>query len=184
MWIFRSQYFSGDVQGGRSELPELLKERRPQALLDVRACDAVPPMSGLRPAPATPSRCCGPTPRRRACARARSPWPDALRFGPHTAKLLRAALVTRHRRAALARCRRLFLQLSELARAIESVGPLTYDLKLAAFVHVPLLARDGTSRRKGSSPVTLEELVHAGEAMLLEMVQLARQAVRENSRAS
>jgi pyroglutamyl-peptidase len=58
-------------------------------------------------------------------------------------------------------------------RAIEAVnndnGP-----RLAAFVHVPPLARSGAVRRKGFSRITLEELVDAGEAMLLEMVRLAR----------
>jgi len=51
--------------------------------------------------------------------------------------------------------------------------------RLAAFVHVPLLARDGAARRDASHRVTLEELVDAGEAMLLEMVKLTRRAVRE-----
>jgi pyroglutamyl-peptidase len=48
--------------------------------------------------------------------------------------------------------------------------------RLAAFVHIPPLARDGAPRRKGFSRVTLEQLVDAGEAMLLEMVRLARRA--------
>jgi pyroglutamyl-peptidase len=55
-------------------------------------------------------------------------------------------------------------------------------LRLAAFVHVPPLARDGAQQRKGPARrVTLEELVDAGEAMLLEMVRLARRAARENA---
>jgi pyroglutamyl-peptidase len=42
-------------------------------------------------------------------------------------------------------------------------------------VHIPLLARGAESRRKGAaSRVTLEQLVDAGEAMLLEMVRLTR----------
>ena len=103
--------------------------------------------------------------------------PDALMFGPHTAKLLRAALGSGidgrpSRDAGAYLCNYLSW------RAIEAVnagnGP-----RLAAFVHVPLLAREGTQRRK--SCVTLEELVDAGEAMLLEMVKLARQAVRETA---
>ena len=48
--------------------------------------------------------------------------------------------------------------------------------RLAAFVHIPPLARGGALRRKGFSRITLEELVDAGEAMLLEMVRLARRA--------
>jgi pyroglutamyl-peptidase len=39
---------------------------------------------------------------------------------------------------------------------------------------VPLLQRDGASARKGSTRVTLDELVDAGEAMLLEIVKLTR----------
>jgi pyroglutamyl-peptidase len=47
-------------------------------------------------------------------------------------------------------------------------------------VHVPLLARGGAPQRKGADHrITLEDLVDAGEAMLLEMVKLARQTVRD-----
>ncbi|MDP1867709.1 MAG: pyroglutamyl-peptidase I, partial [Bradyrhizobium sp.] len=42
------------------------------------------------------------------------------------------------------------------------------------------LARDGTRQRKDAHRVTLEELVDAGEAMLLEMVRLARRAALAN----
>jgi pyroglutamyl-peptidase len=46
-------------------------------------------------------------------------------------------------------------------------------------MHIPLLARGTESRRKGKAHrVTLEELVDAGEAMLLEMKRLTRAAVR------
>ena len=97
---------------------------------------------------------------------------DAKMFGPHTAKLLRAAVGTGldargSRDAGSYLCNYLSW------RAIEALdadsGP-----RLAAFVHIPLLARDGASRRKGMPRITLEELVDAGEAMLLEMVRLAR----------
>ncbi|MFZ5736113.1 MAG: pyroglutamyl-peptidase I, partial [Pseudomonadota bacterium] len=49
--------------------------------------------------------------------------------------------------------------------------------RLAAFVHVPLISRDGTAwpgRR-----ITAEHLVDAGEAMLLELVRLTRAARRD-----
>jgi pyroglutamyl-peptidase len=47
--------------------------------------------------------------------------------------------------------------------------------RLAAFVHVPPIAPNGASLRKGLTPrVRLEELVDAGEAMLLEMVRMTR----------
>jgi pyroglutamyl-peptidase len=97
---------------------------------------------------------------------------DAHRFGPHTAKLLRAADGTgidarASRDAGSYLCNYLSW------RAIEAVdarnGP-----RLAAFIHIPPLARSGAVRRKGSPRITLEERVDAGEAMLLEMVRLAR----------
>ncbi|WP_035671213.1 pyroglutamyl-peptidase I [Bradyrhizobium liaoningense] len=98
---------------------------------------------------------------------------DAMTFGPHTARLLRAARLTGidarpSRDAGAYLCNYLSW------RAIENVksgGP-----KLAAFIHIPLLARGGAVRRKGSARITLEELVDAGEAMLMEVVQLARKA--------
>lgn len=104
---------------------------------------------------------------------------DAMTFGPHTAKLLRAALATGvdarpSRNAGSYLCNYLSW------RAIEAVndgkGP-----RLAAFIHVPLLAREGTSWLRGTSRLTLEELVDAGEAMLMEMVKLTRAAAREPS---
>lgn len=159
-----------------SELPQLLAQRRPHALL----------MFGLA------SR----TPYLRIETRTRNAvttlWPDAeharvrkgsisggadaMMFGPHTAKLLRAAVGTgidarASRDAGSYLCNYLSW------RAIESTcgdtGP-----HLAAFVHVPRLTRDVTSQRKGATHrITLEEMVDAGEAMLLEMVKLTRQAV-------
>ena len=98
---------------------------------------------------------------------------DAMLFGPHTARLLRAARLTgidarASRDAGAYLCNYLSW------RAIENVkagGP-----QLAAFIHIPLLARSGAVRRKGAPRITLEELVDAGEAMLMEMVRLARKA--------
>jgi pyroglutamyl-peptidase len=100
---------------------------------------------------------------------------DAVMFGPHTAKLLRAAAATGidarpSRDAGSYLCNYLSW------RAIEAVGS-GKGPRLAAFVHIPLLRRDGAFHRKGAAPrVTLEGLVDAGEAMLLEMVRLTRQA--------
>ncbi len=160
------------------ELPDLLASRRPHALL----------MFGLA------SR----TPYVRVESRARNAvttlWPDAdharlrkgsiaggaeaMMFGPHTAKLLRAANGTgidarTSRDAGSYLCN--YLSWRAIEATSGDAGP-----RLAAFVHVPPLKRDGASQRKGGTRrVTLEELVDAGEAMLLEMVRLTRQAVRE-----
>ena len=49
--------------------------------------------------------------------------------------------------------------------------------RLAASLHEPLLARDGSSqRRRMTPPLTLEQLVDAGEAVLMELVKLTRMA--------
>jgi pyroglutamyl-peptidase len=158
------------------ELPRLLAQHRPHALL----------MFGLA----------GRTAYVRIETRARNAvttlWPDADRtrsrkgsiadgagaemFGPHTAKLLRAALgsgldARASRDAGSYLCNYLSWRAIEATRS--GHGP-----RLAAFVHVPLLARDQSSRRKGSPRITLDELVDAGEAMLLEMVKQTRQALR------
>ena len=157
------------------ELPQLLAQHRPHALL----------MFGLA------SR----TPYVRIETRARNAvttlWPDAdharirkgsiaggadaRMLGPHTAKLLRAARATgldarASRDAGSYLCNYLSW------RAIVAVGTDDH-LRLAAFVHIPLLARSGTALRKGSSRVTLEGLVDAGEAMLLETARLARRTL-------
>jgi pyroglutamyl-peptidase len=100
--------------------------------------------------------------------------PDAMMFGPHTAKLLRSARATGidarpSRDAGAYLCNYLSW------RAIEAVDTDDH-LQVAAFIHIPLLARGGASLRKSVSRITLEELVDAGEAMLMEMVKQARQA--------
>ena len=154
------------------ELPQLLEKREPQALLmfglatrtryvriETRARNAV---TTLWP-DAVHARV------RRGSISGRA---DALMFGPHTARLLRAAAGTgvdarASRDAGSYLCNYLSWRAIEAARGDN--GP-----RLAAFVHIPLLARNGTSLRKGSPRITLEELVDAGEAMLLEMVRLAR----------
>src|ERR1700709_2829435 len=98
---------------------------------------------------------------------------EALMFGPHTAGLLRAAIGTGID-ARLSRDAGSYLCNYLSWRAIEATcgdpGP-----RLAAFMHVPPLPRSATSLRKGANHrITLEELVDAGEAMLMEMVRLAR----------
>jgi pyroglutamyl-peptidase len=155
------------------ELPQLLARHRPHALL----------MFGLATR----------TPYVRIETRARNAvtmlWPDAdhtsvrkgsiagnagaKMFGPQTAKLLRAALGTgidarASRDAGSYLCN--YLSWRAIEATCRDDGP-----RLAAFVHVPPIARDGASRRKGLTPrITLEGLVDAGEAMLLEMVKLTR----------
>jgi pyroglutamyl-peptidase len=99
---------------------------------------------------------------------------DAQRFGPHTAKLLRAAKATgidarTSRDAGSYLCN--YLSWRSIEAVAGDSGP-----RLAAFIHIPPLARSGAVRRKGFVRITLDELVDAGEAMLMEMVRLARRA--------
>jgi pyroglutamyl-peptidase len=168
--------FSVTYQTVDRELPKLLRQHRPHALL----------MFGLA------SR----TSYIRIETRARNAvttlWPDAdharvrkgsiapdsgaMMFGPHTAKLLRAALGTgvdarASRDAGSYLCNYLSWRAIEATRNAD--GPA-----LAAFVHIPPVARDAGSQRKERHRVTPEQLVDAGEAVLLEMVKLARQATR------
>jgi pyroglutamyl-peptidase len=160
------------------ELPELLAGHRPQALL----------MFGLA------SR----TPYLRIETRARNAvttlWPDAdhtrvrkgsisgsadaMMFGPHTATLLRAADATgidarASRDAGSYLCN--YLSWRAIEATCRGDGP-----RLAAFIHVPLLARGIAPQRKGiAHRMTLEQLVDTGEAMLMELVRLTRSAVRD-----
>jgi pyroglutamyl-peptidase len=102
---------------------------------------------------------------------------DAMTFGPHTERLLRAALGTgidarTSNSAGSYLCN--YLSWRAIEATMREKGP-----HLASFVHVPLLARDGSAQAKGDSRITLDELVDAGEAMLMEMVRLTRSAARE-----
>lgn len=159
------------------ELPELIAQRRPDAML----------MFGLA----------GRTAHVRIETRARNAitttFPDADRtvarqgsivpgaapmlFGPHTAKLLRAARTTGidarpSRDAGSYLCNYLSWRAIEATTAEH--GP-----RLAAFIHIPPLPREGTAQREGHQRITLEHLVDAGEAMLTELVKLTRHAERK-----
>ncbi|WP_316238697.1 pyroglutamyl-peptidase I [Bradyrhizobium sp. SZCCHNR1015] len=154
------------------ELPALIAERRPHALL----------MFGLA----------GRTSYLRIETRARNAvtttFPDADRhvarkglivpgahpisFGPHMSRLLRAARATgidarASRDAGSYLCNYLSWRAIEATRAAD--GP-----RLAAFIHIPPLPRSGTVLPQGSPRITLDALVDAGEAMLMELVKLAR----------
>jgi pyroglutamyl-peptidase len=160
------------------ELPQLLAKHRPHALLSF----------GLAAR----------TPYLRVETRARNAvttiWPDAdgthvrkgsiaadagaVMFGPHTAKLLRAALATGidarpSRDAGSYLCN--YLSWRTIEATQRDNGP-----HLAAFIHVPVLARDRSAR---PGRITLEGLVDAGEAMLVELVKLTRGAMREAARS-
>ncbi|MHC2335814.1 pyroglutamyl-peptidase I [Bradyrhizobium sp. USDA 4454] len=157
------------------ELPELIAEHRPQALLMFGLAGRSSHLrieSRARNAVTTRFPDAG-----RQLARKGSieSGADAQMFGPHSEKLLRAALATgidarASRDAGSYLCNYLSW------RAIEAVND-DNGLRLVQFVHVPPLAHDGTAV-PGKSSITLEALVDAGEAMLLELVKLTRHASR------
>ena len=105
---------------------------------------------------------------------------NAMPFGPHPANLLHAARATGID-ARLSRDAGAYLCNYLSWRAIEATqrpgGPA-----LASFIHVPLVARDGTAREE-MSDITLEQLVDAGEAVLMEMVKLTRRAIMQDALA-
>ncbi|OPH82509.1 pyroglutamyl-peptidase I [Nitrobacter vulgaris] len=165
--IFDVAYATVDL-----ELPQLLATHRPHALL----------MFGLAAR----------TPWLRIETRARNAittiWPDrrgarvrkgsiagtanARAFGPHVFRLLRAARLTgidarASRDAGSYVCN--YLCWRAIEAADHQTGP-----RLAAFIHVPPLRRDGSARVPGG--MTLEHLADAGEAILLELVKELRRA--------
>ena len=154
------------------QLPKLIAQHHPDALL----------MFGLATR----------TPYMRIETRARNTvtqiWPDAShaqvrsrtleagaettrRFGPHTAQLLRAAQATgTDARSSLNAGFYLCNYLSW--RGIEATKR-EGNPRLATFIHVPLVARDAAHHRRLGA-VTFEQLVDAGEAVLMKMVKLAK----------
>lgn len=158
------------------QLPDLIAQHHPDALL----------MFGLV------SR----TPFLRIETRARNTisqiWPDAShakirsrtlqagadsmrRFGPHTAQLLRAAKATGiDARSSLSAgfylCN--YLSWRAIDAAHQQGGP-----RLAAFIHVPLVPRDAAHQRKQGA-VTFEQLVDAGEAVMMETIRVTQPLTR------
>ncbi|AUC96017.1 pyroglutamyl-peptidase I [Bradyrhizobium sp. SK17] len=157
------------------ELPELIAQHRPQALLMFGLAGRTAHLrieSRARNAVTTRFPDAG---RQHARKGSIVDGVDARRFGPHSERLLRAALATGID-ARMSRDAGSYLCNYLSWRAIETMDG-DDSLRLAQFVHVPPLAHDGKAAR-GKSSITLEQLVDAGEAMLLELVKLTRQAAR------
>ena len=156
------------------ELPELIAQLNPQALLmfglatrsahlriETRARNAVtthlPDADGNRAQKTSIMR-----------------GADAVSFGPHAANLLHAARATGidarlSRDAGAYLCNYLSWRAIEVTR--RNCGP-----HLIAFVHIPLIPPH-SSQRSAARRITLEEMVDAGEAMVMELVKLTRRAL-------
>src|ERR1700724_3583271 len=150
------------------ELPALIAKHRPQGLLMFGLADRTAHVRVETRARNAVTTLFPDADRSRARKGSIAGGADALMFGPHTAKLLRAADSTgvdarASRDAGSYLCN--YLSWRAIEATSKDNGPA-----LAAFVHIPLLARNGTPRRKGGTHrITLEELIDAGEAMLLEI---------------
>ena len=156
------------------ELPELIARHRPQALLMFGLADRTAHVRIETRARNAVTTLIPDADRNRPRKGSIISGADALTFGSHTSKLLGAADGTgidarSSRDAGSYLCNYLSWRAIEATRRDD--GP-----RLAAFVHVPLIARDGARQHKGKTHrITLEQLVDAGEAMLLETVRLTRQ---------
>jgi pyroglutamyl-peptidase len=156
------------------ELPQLLKKHRPDALLSFGLADRTSYLrveTRARNAITTIVPDADGTRMRKGSIAENA---EAMTFGPHTAKLLRAARATgiearASRDAGAYLCN--YLSWRAIEATLKDGGP-----HLAAFIHIPLLARHGGARVPGG--ITLEALVDAGEAMLLELVKLTRGNMR------
>jgi pyroglutamyl-peptidase len=165
------------------ELPALIARHHPQALLSFGLADRTAHVRIETRARNAVTTTFPDADRHRARKGSIAPGADALMFGPHTAKLLRSAVGTgidarASRDAGSYLCNYLSWRGIEATR--KDNGPA-----LAAFVHVPLIARGSAPQHVGATHrITLDDLVDAGEAMLLEMVKLARAASRERQSKS
>jgi pyroglutamyl-peptidase len=156
------------------QLPELLRAHQPQALLMFGLANRTPYVRIETRARNAVTMLWPDADRTRARKGSIAGGADARMFGPHTARLLRAADGTgvdarSSRDAGSYLCN--YLSWRAIEATQRSGGPA-----LASFIHVPLIARDGTAF-DATSDVTLEQLVDAGEAMLLETVKLTRRAI-------
>src|SRR6266850_5627445 len=144
------------------ELPALIARHRPQALLMFGLADRTAHVRIETRARNAVTTLFPDADRSRARKGSISGGAEAMMFGPHTAKLLRAADSTgidarTSRDAGSYLCN--YLSWRAIEATSGDAGP-----RLAAFVHVPPLKRDGASQRKGATQrLTLEELVDAGE---------------------
>jgi pyroglutamyl-peptidase len=160
------------------ELPKLIAGFRPDALLSFGLADRTPFMRIETRARNAVTTTFPDADRNHARKGSIVDGANAALFGPHTARLLRAARSTgidarASRDAGSYLCN--YLSWRSIEAVAKENGP-----RLAAFIHIPLLARGVSSRRKGAAHrITLEDLVDAGEAMLLEMVKLTREATRQ-----
>lgn len=166
--IFPVTYAAVDRQ-----LPTLLERQRPDALLMFGLASRTPYLRIETRARNVISQLWPDADHAAVFSRTIDPSADGTRpFGPHVAQLYRAAQATGiFVRPSLSAGSYLCNYLSW--RAIEAAQRSDRP-RLAAFIHVPSTPRDPALNHRNR--VTFEQLVDAGEAMLLTMIKLARQS--------
>lgn len=155
------------------QLPELIAKYHPDALLMFGLAQRTPFMRIETRARNTVSQIFPDASHKQVLSRTLEAGADSTKkFGPYTLRLLRAAQATGiDARTSLSAGFYLCNYLSW--RAIEATqqegGP-----RLSAFIHVPLVPRDTAHQRKRGAiknTVTFEQMVDAGEAVMMRMVK-------------
>ena len=159
------------------ELPRLLSEHRPDALLMFGLATRTPYLRIETRARNAVTQLWPDAAHARGVRHAIAGVQDAMTFGPHTARLLRAAQATGidarlSRDAGSYLCN--YLCWRALQACAAPLGPA-----FAAFIHVPLIGRDGRAWRGIAWRITLDQMVDASEAMLMEIIALTRRARRD-----
>lgn len=155
------------------ELPDLIATHRPDALL-MFGLAARTPFMRIETRARNAITTLWPDAGHRAVRRGAisSGGPAAKPFGPHTARLVRAAQASgvwasSSRDAGRYLCNYLSWRAIEAVEAAD--GP-----RLAAFIHVPLVPRDGAHQQSRQRRVGFEAMVDASEAILMEMIRQTR----------
>ncbi len=193
--IFPVMYGAVDRQ-----LPELIAQHHPDALLMFGLATRTPFLRVETRARNTVTQIFPDASHARIRSRTLQAGADSTkRFGPHTARLLRAAQATGiDARSSLSAgfylCNYLSWRAIAATKARHDSDPTDPDSaertpvfgtdhaqrklgpRLAAFIHVPLVPRDAAHLRKHDA-VTFEQLVDAGEAIMMETVRITRQIV-------
>lgn len=153
-------------------LPRLLERHRPDALLMFGLAARTPYLRIETRARNAVTQIWPDAAQTRVGKRAIAGVSDAINFGPHSARLLRAAKAAGvdarlSRDAGSYLCN--YLSWRALEACARESGPAR-----AAFIHIPLTAHDGGPLRGIAARITLDQMVDAGEALLMEMVKATR----------
>jgi pyroglutamyl-peptidase len=171
--VIRTHVFDVSYCAVDRDLPELLDHIKPDAVLMFGLATRTPRLRIETRARNTVTALWPDASGRRAGSSRIDPFaPQALRFGPHVARLMRAAAETQvpvrlSHDAGRYLCNYVSFRATALTRKSAPQCPV-------AFIHVPLVPRIGLHHGRCGRTVTLDDLVRAGQAILMAMVREAR----------